>query len=178
MWCACAESYARIYYADASDDCWYGCQWSMIHLELIVPFCFSANERCSFGSVRCVRGKNDRSKQNLRRIFLTNAGNPGQIFQSDGIFRWSSISVDDVSGRVRAVRFDREEPPFRLFRGICDGSIDKQLRGTRDQPKVLLRFNTLVEHQPTQQAAVHYIAHNGAKVWLVLFHFRDFFKLM
>ena len=48
-----------------------------------------------------------------------------------------------------------------LFLGICNSAIDQEIIGTQDHLQILLRFDTLAEHQPTQQASVRYIVHNG-----------------
>ncbi|CAF3490473.1 unnamed protein product [Rotaria sordida] len=48
-----------------------------------------------------------------------------------------------------------------LFLGICNSTIDKEMNGTRDELQILLRFNSLAEHQSTQSASVRYIVHNG-----------------
>ncbi|CAF4348914.1 unnamed protein product, partial [Adineta steineri] len=48
-----------------------------------------------------------------------------------------------------------------LFLGICDSALDQQLNGTREEPHILLRFNSLLTHQPTQHASVRFIVHNG-----------------
>ncbi|CAF1212523.1 unnamed protein product [Rotaria sordida] len=49
-----------------------------------------------------------------------------------------------------------------LFLGICNGiEVDKMLNGTREQPHLLLRFNTLMRHQWNANVIVHFIVHDG-----------------
>ena len=50
---------------------------------------------------------------------------------------------------------------YSLFLGICNSTLDQQLHGTREQPHILLRFNSLLKHQSTQNASVRFIVHNG-----------------
>ncbi|CAF1089228.1 unnamed protein product [Rotaria sp. Silwood1] len=60
-----------------------------------------------------------------------------------------------------------------LFLGICNSAIDNEINGTRDELQILLRFNTLTEHQSTQSASVRYIVHNGCYA-LASFHTKAF----
>ncbi|CAF1038285.1 unnamed protein product [Adineta ricciae] len=48
-----------------------------------------------------------------------------------------------------------------LFLGICNSAVDQCLRGTGEEPHILLRLNTLATHQPVQHASVRFIVHNG-----------------
>ncbi|CAF0767474.1 unnamed protein product [Adineta ricciae] len=49
-----------------------------------------------------------------------------------------------------------------LFLGICDSlDFDRSLEGTREQPQLLLRFNTLVKHQWNSNAVMRCIIHDG-----------------
>ena len=50
---------------------------------------------------------------------------------------------------------------FSLFLGICNSAIDEEIIGSKDELQILLRFDSLAEHQSTQQASVRYIVHNG-----------------
>jgi hypothetical protein len=50
---------------------------------------------------------------------------------------------------------------FSLFLGICDSTLDQRLHGTREQPHILLRFNTLSTHHAIQHPSVRFIVHNG-----------------
>ena len=49
----------------------------------------------------------------------------------------------------------------RLFLGMHDSAVDASLKGTHEEPQLLLRFNTLVGHLSTQQASIRYIIHHG-----------------
>ncbi|CAF1016842.1 unnamed protein product [Adineta steineri] len=60
-----------------------------------------------------------------------------------------------------------------LFLGICDSALDQQLNGTREEPHILLRFNSLLTHQPTQHASVRFIVHNG-QLTRATFHTKAF----
>ncbi|CAF1180560.1 unnamed protein product [Adineta steineri] len=60
-----------------------------------------------------------------------------------------------------------------LFLGICDSALDQQLHGTREEPHILLRFNSLLTHQPTQHASVRFIVHNG-QLTRATFHTKAF----
>ncbi|CAF0873749.1 unnamed protein product [Adineta steineri] len=49
-----------------------------------------------------------------------------------------------------------------LFLGICNSTeVDKMLNGTREEPHLLLRFNTLTNHQWNSNAIVQFIIHDG-----------------
>lgn len=49
-----------------------------------------------------------------------------------------------------------------LFLGICDSmEVDKMLNGTREHPQLLLRFNTLTNHQWNTNPTVQLIIHDG-----------------
>ncbi|CAF1004233.1 unnamed protein product [Adineta ricciae] len=60
-----------------------------------------------------------------------------------------------------------------LFLGICDSAIDQVLSGTREQPHILLRFNTLTNRLLTQQTSVRYLVHNGELI-KATFHSKAF----
>jgi hypothetical protein len=40
--------------------------------------------------------------------------------------------------------------------------LDQQLQGTREQPHILLRFNSVSRHQATRHASIRFIVHNGS----------------
>lgn len=51
---------------------------------------------------------------------------------------------------------------IRLFLGICNSTeVDRMLHGTPDQPHLLLRFNSLTEHQWNTHPTVQFIVHDG-----------------
>ncbi|CAF4245922.1 unnamed protein product [Rotaria sp. Silwood2] len=67
---------------------------------------------------------------------------------------------------AKAIIYEVEQIPqtvqniHNLFLGICDSAIDKEINGTRNELQILLRFNSLAEHQSTHSASVRYIVHN------------------
>jgi hypothetical protein len=49
-----------------------------------------------------------------------------------------------------------------LFLGICNSiEVDSMLCGTHDQPHLLLRFNTCMNHQWNANAVIQFIIHDG-----------------
>ncbi|CAF3745324.1 unnamed protein product [Rotaria sordida] len=64
-----------------------------------------------------------------------------------------------------------------LFLGICNNALDQQLHGTQQQPHMLLRFNSLIEHQSTQNASIRFIIHNG-QLTRATFHTKAFIDEM
>ncbi|CAF3080470.1 unnamed protein product [Rotaria socialis] len=61
--------------------------------------------------------------------------------------------------------------------GICDKALDQQLHGTRQQPHILIRFNSLTEHQSVQSASIKFIVHNG-QLTRAVFHSKAFIDEM
>ncbi|CAF1318485.1 unnamed protein product [Rotaria magnacalcarata] len=64
-----------------------------------------------------------------------------------------------------------------LFLSICDKALDQQLHGTRQQPHILIRFNSLAEHQSVQSASIKFIVHNG-QLTRAVFHSKAFIDEM
>ncbi|CAF3765854.1 unnamed protein product [Rotaria socialis] len=64
-----------------------------------------------------------------------------------------------------------------LFLSICDKALDQQLHGTRQQPHILIRFNSLTEHQSVQSASIKFIVHNG-QLTRAVFHSKAFIDEM
>ncbi|UJR22443.1 hypothetical protein I4U23_025503 [Adineta vaga] len=64
-----------------------------------------------------------------------------------------------------------------LFLGICNSALDQNLHGTREEPHILLRFNTLSTHQSIQHASVRFIVHNGQLI-RATFHAKAFIDEM
>ncbi len=49
-----------------------------------------------------------------------------------------------------------------LFLGICNSTeVDRMLNGTQEQPHLLLRFNTLTNHQWNTSPTVQFLIHDG-----------------
>jgi hypothetical protein len=49
-----------------------------------------------------------------------------------------------------------------LFLGICNSiEVDRMLNGTQEQPHLLLRFNTLTNHQWNANPTVQFLIHDG-----------------
>jgi hypothetical protein len=49
-----------------------------------------------------------------------------------------------------------------LFLGICNSiDVDSMLYGTREQPHMLLRFNTCTNHQWNRNPTVQFIIHDS-----------------
>ncbi len=58
----------------------------------------------------------------------------------------------------------------RLFLGICNSiEVDRMLHGTQEQPHMLLRFNTLTNHQWNANVIVQFIIHDGRHMKNILF---------
>ncbi|UJR26645.1 hypothetical protein I4U23_007962 [Adineta vaga] len=91
----------------------------------------------------------------------------------------SDVYENILSKLISQIEFYVDHPVLsimyhdNLFLGIYNSIVDQLLNGSREQLHILLRFDTLAEHQSTQQASVRYIVHNGELI-KAAFHSKAF----